>query len=165
MDIHFSLDGSIDLVAIYAALLSSILGVWEFFKWKHRHAIRLSVTPNMLFFPSSDNQTYIVAKVTNIGQTATTITHFIGHHWPSFWHKLIKKEGTSFVVNAINTPHLLQPGEQWMGQAIQNDEMERFGSTGVFRMGIIHSMNNKEVLKRVRIVPKAERLQKKALKK
>jgi len=157
MDFQFSLNGEIDPIAAYAAMLSSALGIWELVKWRHRHAVRLSVNPNMLFIPSSDKNKYIVASVTNLGETATTITHYLAYHWPSRWHKLVKKGQTSFIVNSDKVPHVLQPGEQWMGQALQDEEMEGLGSTGILEMGIIHSMSKKEILQRVKIIPKAEK--------
>lgn len=158
MDIAFSVDGSIDPIAVYAAILSTLIAVWEFIKWRGRNAIRMTCTPNMLFFPSPDKQKYIVVKVINRGDRSTTITHMLGYHWKSRFDKFFdrrKKKVSAFIVNSDNVPRVIQPGEEWMGQALQNSEIEKMASEGYLYMGVIHSMGNKEILRRVKIHPAA----------
>jgi hypothetical protein len=67
MEVSFS--GDIDLVATYAAVLSTLIAIWEFVKWKNRNAIKLTCNPNMLFMPSSDKKKYVIAKVINHGRS------------------------------------------------------------------------------------------------
>jgi hypothetical protein len=150
MYIQFSLNG-IDPIATYAAVLSTFIAVWEWLKWRSKHEIQLTCTPNMLFISAPDENKYIVAKVTNKGETQTTITHFLGYYWPSKWHRLFKRRKESFIIHALNVPVIVQPGEQWMGQAIQNAEIEKKATEGILYIGVIHSMGKKEVMRRVKI--------------
>jgi hypothetical protein len=161
MTIAFSVNGSIDPIAMYAAVLSTVIAVWEFIKWRGRNAIKMMCTPNMLFFPSRDKQKYIVVKVINRGDRPTTITHMLGYHWKSRLERLLdrkKRKANAFIVNSDNVPKVIQPGEEWMGQALQNSEIEKMASEGCLYMGVIHSMGNKEILRRVKIQPLANKV-------
>lgn len=158
MDVTFSVDGNIDLIAVYAAILSTVIGIWEFIKWRGRNAIKMMCTANMLFLPSQDKQKYIVVKVINRGDRPTTITHLLGYYWKNRFDRVLdrkKRRASAFIVNSDNVPKVIQPGEEWMGQAIQNDEMEKMATEGYLYMGIIHSMGNKEILQRVKVHARA----------
>lgn len=160
MDIAFSVNGNIDPIAVYAAILSTVIAAWEFIKWRERNAIKITCTPNMLFFPSRDKQKYVVVKVINRGDRPTTITHMLGYYWKNRLDRFFdrrKKKVTAFVVNSDNVPKVIQPGEEWMGQALQNNEIEKMASEGYLYMGVIHSMGNKEVLRRVKITAVANK--------
>lgn len=154
MEISFS--GEIDLVATYAAVLSTLIAIWEFIKWKNRNAIKLACNPNMLFIPSSDKKKYVIAKVINQGSTPTTVTHFLGYYWPSRFHKIFRKDRQAFIVNCTTVPALVNPGEEWMGQAHQDENIEKMAREGLLYMGIMHSMGKKEILRRIKINKESE---------
>jgi hypothetical protein len=151
MDINFSIDGTIDPIAAYAAIVSTIIAVWEYLKWRKKNEVSLTCTPNMEFFPSNDKKTFIIANVTNKGETQTTVTHFMGYYWESWWDRIFRKNRKAFIVNSPDIPKVIQPGEQWMGQAHQDANIEKMAREGLLYMGISHSMNKKEVLRRVKI--------------
>jgi hypothetical protein len=151
MDIIFSMDGEVNLLALYAAVLSTFIAVWEILKWRARNAVLITCNSNMLFIPSPDDKKYIIVNVTNKGDTQTTITHFLGYYWPSRVDKILNRNVRAFVVNSPDVPKIIQPGEQWMGQAHQDENMEKMAKEGLLYMGIIHSMGKKEILKRVKI--------------
>ncbi len=153
MEVSISFD-NLDIVACYAAVLSTAIAVWEYIKWRKRNYIEVMCNANMIFMPSTDEKKYVTANVTNKGQTATTITHYALYYWPSWFDKLVNRRRQSFLVNSADLPKVLQPGEQWMGQAEQNDKMERMGSKGCLYAVIIHSMGVKETLHRVKIEEK-----------
>jgi hypothetical protein len=154
IDLDFSFSGQIDVVAIYAAILSTLIAVWEFFKWRGRNAVEVRCNPNMLFVPSSDDKKYIIANVTNKGNHQTTITHFVGYYWKNRFDKFFNKNREAFIVSCPDLPKVVHPGEQWMGQAHQTEELEKKAKEGFFYMGIIHSMGNKDILKRIIIEDK-----------
>ena len=148
---ELSVSGEIDFIAFYAAILSTFIAIWEFYKWKNRHAIKLICTPNMLIVPSSDNKKYIVAKAINRGSAPTTVTHYLAYYWPSKIDKILNRNKESFLINCTTVPRLVNPGEEWMGQAHQDENLENMARRGVLYMGIMHSMSAKEVLQRVKI--------------
>ena len=41
MDVQFSVNGNIDPIAAYAAILSTFIAVWEWLKWRSKHEIEL----------------------------------------------------------------------------------------------------------------------------
>jgi len=156
MNLDFSLSGNLDPVALYAAILSTMIAIWEYTKWRARNCIEVKCNANMLFIPSPDKNKYIVANVTNKGQTATTITHFALYYWKNGFDKFFNRARQSFIVNTDQVPKVVQPGEQWMAQAIQNEELERMASEGCLYAVIIHSMGKKEVMKRIEIAKEAK---------
>jgi len=151
MEMNFSLNGSIDPVAVYAAILSTAIAVWEYIKWRCRNHIEVRCSANMLFIPSTDKKKHLVANVTNKGQTATTITHFLLYYWKNRFYGFLNIKRESFFVKEDGIPKVIQPGEQWMGQALQDANIERMGSEGFLYAAIIHSMGKKEVLCRIKI--------------
>lgn len=150
--IDLTINAEIDLISAYAAILSSLIGAWEFIKWKNRNSIKLICTPNMEFFPSNDNKIYIVANVTNKGSQPTTLTHFIAYYWENRFDKLFKRNRQNFLICSETIPKVLNPGEQWMGQAEQNEDIEDKAKNGLLYIGVIHSMNDGEILQRIKII-------------
>jgi hypothetical protein len=154
MDI--SLSYNFDPLASYAAILSTIIAIWEFIKWRSRNEIEVLFCSDMVFVPPKDknNLTYIVANVTNKGQTATTITHFALYYWKNKIDKFFKKNGK--IVKNIptnNSPNLIEPGQQWIGEAIQTKELEHMACEGCLYGVIVHSMGKKQIMKRIKTRP------------
>ncbi len=54
----FSINGGIDPVARYAVVLSTIIAIWEFIRWRSRNAIKMTCMTSMQFFPSQDEKTF-----------------------------------------------------------------------------------------------------------
>ena len=154
MNIDFSFSGQVDVVASYAAILSTLIALWEFMKWLKKNEVLVTCNPNMIFMPSSDKNTYVNITVTNKGATQTTITHCVMFYWANRWDKFFNKNKKSFIINEKSLPKIIQPGEQWMGQAIQNEELEKMAQSGLLYIGIIHSMGKKEILNRIKISKK-----------
>ncbi len=151
MDIGFSVSGQLDFVALYAAMLSTLIAIWEFMKWLKKNEVTVKCAPNMVFMPSSDDKTYVNITVTNKGNTQTTITHCLMYYWNNRIDKILNRNMQSFIINEHSIPKVIQPGEQWMGQAIQNEKIETMAKNGFLYMGIIHSMNKKEIMNRIKI--------------
>jgi hypothetical protein len=141
-------------VALYAAVLSTAIAIWEYIKWRNRHYLEVICNANMLFLPSTNKKKYIIAKVTNKGETPTTITHLVFYYWPNRLNRFLKRKRKSFVVNSDQVPKMLNPGEQWFGQVEQNDDIEKMALEGLLYAVVIHSMSKKEILRRIRISKK-----------
>ncbi len=67
-----------DIIALYAAVLSTVLGVWEFVKWLDRNAISLKYMLNMVDVDRYNvkEEVCIHLIVANKGNAATTIINF-----------------------------------------------------------------------------------------
>ena len=151
MEIHFLINGGIDIVALYAALLSTAIAVWEYIKWRGRNNVEVTCNANMLFFPSANKKKYVVVKATNKGETPTTITHLAMYFWKNRFDRLFKRERQSFMINSDQVPKIVNPGEQWFGQIEQNDEIEKMAAEGLLYAVLIHSMGRKEIIRPINI--------------
>lgn len=157
MEANIIFEGKIDLVAVYAALLSTAITIWEFIKWRHRNRIDLHCTPNMIIVPSSNpGQKYINFVVTNKGDKPTTLTHVLGYYWPTWFDKLRNNERKAFIVKCDKVPCIVNPGERWSYQAIQDKYIEKLAQDGLLYLGVSHSMAKKEVLRRIFIEKKGK---------
>jgi hypothetical protein len=154
MDFNFSLSGTVDPVALYAAILSSAVAVWEFIKWRQKNAIEVTFMANMKFMPSVDNNSWIIAKVINKGDTQTTITSFHGYVWKNRLDRFLGRKKsliTAFIIPTDNLPKIIEPGEQWIGKLLQNEEIKNFAHKQILYLCISHTMSKKDVVKRLKI--------------
>lgn len=151
MDLNFTLNGEFDFIALYAAILSTIITVWEWRKWKNRNKIKLQISPNMKTFPIEDGKEYILLRVSNKGETMTTITHVVAYYWPSRKDKLLKRNKITMIINEPNIPKTMQVGDTFMFQAVQNKTIEERAKEGFLYFGVVHSMSDNEVIQRLKM--------------
>lgn len=147
-----------DLVAWWGAILSTIVFLWDIYKWATSGAkVIISVSPNMQIQNSiikDSGPTVVLVKAVNNGDRATTITHLAGEYYATWYRFLVRRTpDSSFVVlnpgAGATIPHVLEPGTQWMG-TMQQDQFSKFNG-GVIRVGIFHSASSRAVFKRLRI--------------
>jgi hypothetical protein len=143
-------------IAIYAAVLSTIVFVWNVFVWwRTGPRLKVSASSNMkMFGPGvSDDSTYIVTNVSNVGTQQTTITHVVGFVYRNRWARFRNKRSETFVVNhtmpAYPLPYVLPAGQTFMSMALQDEAVEKRSRDGLLYVGIIHSFRARPVLARV----------------
>jgi len=151
MDINFSLNHTVDPIALYAAVLSTSTILWEIIKWRFRNNVDILCSANMLLIPSTNNKKYIGVTATNKGSMPTTITHFIMYYWENKFNKIFNIKRKSFIVNSDQVPKTIGSGERWIAQAEQTAEVEEMAKEGYLLVGIIHSMGKKEIMRRIKI--------------
>jgi hypothetical protein len=156
MELNFSFVGTIDPVALYAAILSTMIAVWEAIKWRARNRIEVRCSANMIIVPSANNNKYICTTVVNKGEFPTTLTHLVVFYWENRIDRTFKKPVKTMFVNTNQVPKVVNPGEQWMVQALQDDEIEKMASEGYLYFGIIHTMGAKKIFRRVKIKKQIE---------
>jgi len=159
-----SVDDNVNLVAIYAAVVSTLSILWQAWVW-FRNGPRLRVTASadmqVMGGYDKDEKKYVVVNVSNIGNVKTTITNVVVFTYKDIVHRLLKRPSKTFVVNhdvaGYQIPYVIDTGSTFMSMVIQNDEMDTLSRSGVLYMGVIHSLRAKPVLARVRPVqPKQE---------
>ena len=147
-----------NLAAWWGAVIATLVLAWDVYKWKRTGPIvNVSASPNMQTFggvlDAFQDKTFVVVEVTNIGDRKTTLTHLVGFHYTSIFLWLIKKKNKAFIVAnpALSTPlpHVLEPGERWLGGIEQNKELEEMSRNGYLYCGVYHSSGKKAVLQRV----------------
>ncbi len=160
MTLDFSISGDIDPVALYAAILSTVIAIVGLYQWWARNRISVKCNGNMVMIPSVDDHRYISVTVTNTGVSATTITGLYFHYWESPWKRIFRsKAAQTYFAHKVKTPHVLPPGEQWQAQVPQDggvdsssDDFEGMASKGLLYAVVAHSMGGKNgVLCRVKI--------------
>jgi hypothetical protein len=67
-----------DLVSAYAAILSTLITIWEFIKWRNRYAVKLSCSPDMIFIPNTKKELFVHISCINQGTSPITITNVVG---------------------------------------------------------------------------------------
>lgn len=146
-------------VAWWGAVVATLVFLWDIYKWaKSGPRVVVSARPNMKTFGGPQNlggKSYVVVEAVNKGSKKTTITHLVGYHYSSFVKRILKKQSTTFFVPDTGPtqrlPHVLEPGERWLGIMEQNEDLEKMAGQGYLYCGINHSLKTKPVLQRVRI--------------
>lgn len=148
-----------ELAAWWCAIIATLLLVWDMYKWKRSGPIiNISASPGMKTVGKIPNhlegKKYIAVEVTNTGDKKTTITHLVVFHYISLFQKLIKKKDKSFIFGTPAffpppLPHILEPGERWLGGIEQTCELEEMTRNVYLYCGVYHSSSKKPVLQRV----------------
>ena len=151
----------IDPVAIYAAIVSTIVFVWQIFVWlRTGPRLKVSTSANMvhrtmMIPPSSEvKDTYVALNVRNVGTQQTTITHVAMYaypHWVACWRD--KPSDVSIINHAVpgyNLPYVIEAGHTFMSLVKQSEEVEKLSRERLLFVGVIHSFRNRPVLARVR---------------
>jgi hypothetical protein len=148
----------IDPIAIYAALVSTTVLIWNIFVWfRNGPRLRVSVSTNMGTFGRGirDDSTYIVVNVRNVGTQQTTITHVVMFAYRNWWDRFRKKTSEEALIldNAVPAcpiPYMLQAGQTFMSMGLQTEVLEKRSRDRLLYAGVIHSFCDRPVLARVR---------------
>jgi hypothetical protein len=100
-----------------------------------------------------NDESHIVVNVRNVGDQATTITHFAGAYYPTLMDRFRRRNARHFVITTgadVPIPHKIGPGETWSGYAVQTELEKVGGQAGRLYMGVQHSMAEKPQFTRVR---------------
>lgn len=99
-----------------------------------------------------DETLHVFLNVRNVGDAATTITHFCGEVYPNWVSRALRRKARVFVITTghIPMPHKLQAGETWSAYALQR-EFTAYPAGSVILLGVQHSMSEKPQLVRVQI--------------
>ncbi|WP_092791552.1 MULTISPECIES: hypothetical protein [Rheinheimera] len=154
MIIDFTSWEASDYAAWWGAIIASFALIWNVVVFLRSGArIKIVVTPNMELqppIPGSEGQKYIFVKAVNTGSSATTITHFYGFTASSHFERF-RKRINQFIINGDGSynklPAKLEPGEEWIGLAIQDDELLK---EKLVYYGIYHNQKDKPVCKKVK---------------
>lgn len=148
----------IAIVAWWGAILSTIVFLWDIYKYHHAGPkLRVSVSTGMIMVPSKDERTFIVTEVTNAGDRPTTITNlglaYFEKKWS--WGHLRNRATKLAVVNSPNTaqplPWELKAGTLWRGMSHQTPQIETWARNGILYFDVYHSHTRKPIRTRVTI--------------
>jgi len=142
-----------DVLAWVGAVTGTIGFGWDVYKWRKRGAeVRVRIKPNMLHAgPRSEAQKPLcIVEAINLGAAPTTITHFMGAHYTSFWQRLLNRPAASLFVpqsseTATGVPYVLAPGQVWIGRADQA-QLDEYCAKGRVKLGVAHTWQEKPVM-------------------
>lgn len=126
-------------IAAYAAIVSTFVLGWDAYKWLASGAkIDLSASMGMKIYGGvvPDDNTYISVTALNVGDRPTTITNLGGMYFDSWWQAYVfrRKPKQAFIITEPSQtqriPYRFEVGAQWMGMAIQSDEIEQMARDG-----------------------------------
>lgn len=163
MDLIFEGANGLDPVAIYAAVVATVVLVWDVVKWRSQGPrLRLrTVVPAVIVGRRSTKEvsTTTLATVTavNVGDAPTTVTGLHLTYWPSWWKRLLRYGAEHMVVldpalsgSAYGVPHELGRGQEWIGAASYDGEVKEMVEEGYLYFDVYHSMGKKPARIRVR---------------
>ena len=126
-------------IAAYAAIISTFLLGWDAYKWLASGAkIDLSASADMQIVGAAvpDPNTYISVTAMNVGDRPTTITNLGGMYFESWWRAYLTRRNpkTAFIITepskAQPIPYRFEIGAQWMGLALQTDDIVQKARNG-----------------------------------
>jgi len=149
---------TISLVAWWGAILSTIVLVWDIYKWLTSGPIvKFTAQPNMKTFgmPEREGKTYVSIRATNTGDRPTTILTVAFQSYKSVLHRLFGKPNKCFVVANPGVPHPipfeLKPGTIWDGLVLQDGNVEELAKSSHLTIELFCSHRSRSMKKHVAI--------------
>ncbi len=131
-----------DLVAAYAAVVATLVLVWDIIKWR-RAGARLSVWVSFDAFKESEgDQRRAIISVSNVGDSPATLTHIWFVWFPHsvylwLWRlrvSCIKKQRLVYIPphsgNELVLPKKLEHSDEWVGEIQVPERLQELRKTG-----------------------------------
>lgn len=145
-----------DPVAVYGAVVATIVLLWDGVKWYADHQAKLDVhlSTGMRSFniPELEGKELMVLRAINMSNRATTITHMTMQLYPSWLAYIRRRPSQSWIVvdHLPNQPlpYVLEPGKIWTGTGLQTEDMPEMAK-GRLYVELIHALAKKPIRCRV----------------
>ena len=149
---------STEFVAWWGGIISTGVLVWDIFKWRRSGPrLRVEAFAGMVEVGSRQDpkHSFVLIKVTNIGDRATTLINCTGAWYPNWMSFKLRRCGSYFMVANPGTwslplPHELASGNLWTG-GVDEDELRRndWDKAGYLVVGVSHACSGKPAVARV----------------
>jgi hypothetical protein len=149
---------SIVLVAWWGAILSTVVFLWDIYKFKAAGPkLRFSVRTGMqtINMPAYDGKRLITTEVTNYRERPTTLTNIGLYYFDQPWSMArFRNHATKTAVLRNPNPRQpfpweLKPGEVWRGGIEQIPELEEWATKGRLYFDLYHSHSTRRIRRRV----------------
>ena len=146
------------IIAVYGAIVSTLVLIWDIYKWKNKGPkIEGRITSNMIGInaPEYQDKKLTVVNITNTGDKPTTITNVSLKFFKSKIKKFFKKSDQLIFVATPSIshpiPYVLNPGFEWKGIIIQNDDMTKMSKQGILQCSVhlSHTNNTKDFIVKI----------------
>ncbi len=137
-------------VAWYAAAVSTIVLLWDIYKWmKSGPKLNIKAKPDMTrVLYTGNKEKSIFIEVTNTGSASTTLTHLVIYRYKNrldafFGRNLITQGVVMDSSFGPNLPYELNAGGRWTGGISQEDLIKKTGNEGVLICGVNYTHADK----------------------
>lgn len=126
--------------AIYGAVLSSVVFLWQIYQWRRSHP-RIVVKAMVRNMDLPNEERWISFEIRNRGGKATTIEEIMFVDYANWFMQLVKVPNkveylSRYHKDSIKLPAVLQPNDLWTGRCplLPEPERARSGRAGTRRM-------------------------------
>lgn len=153
-----------DMAAWWGAILSSIVFLWNLYKWKIKGSrLLMWLEPNTRTFgdPAGEGKPWISVTVSNIGERPTVLQS-LGMRYYAGWSQRLRNQPEISIVfpnpsHNFPLPRLLKPDDHWAGMISQDTaenhaSLEELSRTGHVMIYLAYSNRRKEIRKRL-VIP------------
>lgn len=156
-----------EIAAWWGAILSSIVFLWNLYKWKVKAArLLMWLEPNTRAFgdPAGEAKSWISVTVSNIGERPTLLQS-LGIRYYAGWLQRLRNQpeiSVAFPNPSQNfpLPRLLKPDDHWAGMIPQDTQdtvenhpsLEELSRTGHVMICLAYSNKRKEIRRRL-VIP------------
>ncbi len=128
------------IIAVWGALLSTALGLFEIYKWKRSGPrLRVQASGPMISMDKFDKNQYVSIRISNIGDAPTTLSlltyRFFKQNPKWRWKKSKADERGMFNVlrnQSSPLPHRLEVGAEWTYVLELSSSVEKMAKEGYF---------------------------------
>lgn len=121
------------IIAAYAAIISTFVLGWDAYKWLNEGPkVRITAQTGMKVVGGGpiDPKTYISVTAVNYGDRATTITNMGFQYYTTWFNAYLRKRADQgFIITTPSQaqvlPYRFEAGDQWIGMANQDDDVDR----------------------------------------
>lgn len=145
-------------IAIYAAIVATGALTLEIRRWfENGPKLCIRARGNMVLLDGAKEiKGLLVVDVSNRGSATTTLTNLAILEFSSRWSRLRMRPAKSFIIphpqlpgNKPVIPHVLPPGEQWMGMAYDRSDVTGDIQTGTFWAAVYTTDRERPYLARI----------------
>ena len=164
------MSSSPDPLAIYAAIVSTVVFVWDIVKWRRQERLYLvgSATGDMA--PSGSaiavqtmGKTLISLRVDNRGHIPCEISNMLILVYDNWWKAVRGKAFKTIIIpdpltslTQMPLPYRLEPGGTYLGLCVQQPEHEEWSRKKRLYVGVLHNMSTRPFKVRLNAIGSAK---------
>lgn len=153
--------GTLDPIAVYAAVVGTLALGWDVFKWWSGDAsFAIKIGTNMIDPTDPEpRKPKLAFEVSNRGKTPTTITHIVVKGYRSVLHRFVGRAAVEAFIprpGITAVPYELQPGGRFIATSKQTDQIVGWSQNYKLYGGVYHSHSKRPLLARIRPLKPSE---------
>lgn len=150
---------TLDPVAVYAAIVATVVLIWDVVKWiRSGPVLKLECMPGRKIVGGGQSnrfsdKTITHIKVSNRGSKATTLNNVAVIWYKNFWDRIRNKPAMQGLIPdpklTQDFPYELAPGSEWSGAIDEGSLDKKIKESGIAICQLFHSFSDKPVQTRI----------------